>query len=279
MSTPSQPPNAQWPECPGSPKLCDQPEKVVPSKPSGLEVVADPRRTSPRRAFRDVTCLFENRVKRPVLGRRFQEQTDGFVQCGARRGGRVAVTGDVQRHGMGDLLIPLAPGLYGGLDLHERSMRSAGGLGKPPVSGLLSESDRACLHPVHRVGPPMSGVSSGGTAAKTARSQILPDWCDWCDSRFGVGPVGGTTRATKRHHRVSFVISTLVDSPRCLTAWGFNRRDAEYAEKDRRNRIQVAEVEPKTTPGIGSQPANNLRGRDGAALETSGFPERTGKLE
>ena len=41
MSTPSQPPNAQWPECPGSPKLCGQPEIVVPSKPNGLEVVAD----------------------------------------------------------------------------------------------------------------------------------------------------------------------------------------------------------------------------------------------
>src|SRR5437773_715453 len=81
-----------------------------------------PVRPAPRPAIATITRILEDLLQCAVLRRRCQKQPHRLIRRLTRPLGRFTRTGHVQRHGMGDILVPLAPDLYGIINLHALSL-------------------------------------------------------------------------------------------------------------------------------------------------------------
>ena len=94
------------------------------SGPDGRRSVldADPRGAPPLRAVRSIARFFENFGKRSVTFGGPQEQPHSFIQRRPGGGRRRTRTGDVQRHCVCDVLVPLTPSLNREFDLHGHTL-------------------------------------------------------------------------------------------------------------------------------------------------------------
>jgi hypothetical protein len=83
---------------------------------------ANPGWASPVCAVGSIAGIFEDFGQSTMVFGCSEEQADGLLQCRARSGGRWAGAGDVQRHGVSDILIAFTPRLNREFDLHASSL-------------------------------------------------------------------------------------------------------------------------------------------------------------